>query len=186
MILRSAAERTSTSKKTGPVAGNSLTDTRILIDEPSPKIELAGVLSDPMEAIEVMEGDLRLKPIVVLGECEGVSRTLSVSESLGTGGRIFVLMKCGTRDELDYGPSQLLLQTPARPMLNSTQLKLSQFSRTSWSGVLQFDQSTTIPFRPPFTPNTLPLDRWCSYAGPSLGSGEGAAMSIELQLAEGA
>ena len=106
MILRSAAERTSTSKKTGPVAGNSLTDTRILIDEPSPKIELAGVLSDPMEAIEVMEGDLRLKPIVVLGECEGVSRTLSVSESLGTGGRIFVLMKGGTRDELDYGQSQ--------------------------------------------------------------------------------
>ena len=66
-----------------------------MIDEPSPKIELAGVLSDPMEAIEVMEGDLRLKPIVVLGECEGVSRTLSVSESLGTGGRIFVLMKGG-------------------------------------------------------------------------------------------
>jgi hypothetical protein len=82
MILRSAAERTSTSKKTGPVAGNSSgTDTRTLTDEPSPKIELAGVLSDPMEAIEVMEGDLRLKPIVVLGECEGVSRTLSVSES---------------------------------------------------------------------------------------------------------
>lgn len=52
-----------------------------MTDEPSPKIELAGVLSDPMEAIEVMEGDLRLKPIVVLGECEGVSRTLSVSES---------------------------------------------------------------------------------------------------------
>ena len=74
----------------------------------------------------------------------------------------------------------------ADAQLNSTQVKSSRFSRTSWSGVLQFDQSTTIPFRPPFTPNTLPLDRWRSYAGPSLGSGEGAAMSIELQLAEGA
>lgn len=86
--------------------------------------------------------------------------------------------------------SKLHLQTPARraadAQLNSTQVKSSRFSRTSWSGVLQFDQSTTIPFRPPFTPNTLPLDRWRSYAGPSLGSGEGAAMSIELQLAEGA
>lgn len=97
-------------------------------------------------------------------------------------------MKGGTRDELDYGPSQILniLNCAADAQLNSTQVKSSRFSRTSWSVVLQFDQSTTIPFRPPFTPNTLPLDRWRSYAGPSLGSGEGAAMSIELQLAEGA
>ena len=65
----------------------------------------------------------------------------------------------------------------------STQLNSSQIKpilKNLMVGVLQFDQSI------PFTPNTLPLDRWRSYAGPSLGSGEGAAMSIELQLAEGA